>query len=141
MKPIQKTIPRVTTTELRLLKQSELRKVAHELYFQHCSGKEIKNIHLGIPIKFMPFAGRKTAHGEAVYSKKVAVIPILPKLIELATYNNFGQRKETDPLRIVGYLNFKAFVFIDDKKECLRIAVQFCKDGSFYYSIEVNKKK
>jgi len=137
----KKTIPRVTTTKLRPLKQSELRKIAHQLYFLYCSGKEVKNIDLGIPVKFMPFAGRKTAHGEAIYSKKVAVIPVLPELIKHATYNNYGQRKSTDVARIVGYLNFKTFVFIDGKKECLRIAVQFCKDGSFYYSIEVNRKR
>ena len=49
--------------------------------------------------------------------------------------------KETDNKSIIGYLNYKCFVIIDNKKECLRVAIKFQNDGKFYYNIEVNKEK
>ena len=58
-----------------------------------------------------------------------------------ATYNNFGKRKDTDPLNLIGYYNFKAYAYIDGVKRCLRIAIQILKDGSFYYNLDVNKLK
>ena len=32
----------------------------------------------------------------------------LPKIIEIAKYNNFGNRKSTDSKEIIGYFNFKS---------------------------------
>jgi hypothetical protein len=46
---------------------------------------------------------------------------------------------------LLGYYNFKSFVFIDGKKECVRLSAQVYKTGDIffnpYYNIEVNKKR
>lgn len=99
------------------------------------------NRDTGLTIRITMASGRKTAYGEAMYSKKAEVVRILPDLIEHAIYNNFGQRKQGDNKDILGYLNFKAKCILDGKVEHLRIAVQFQKGGKFYYNVEVNKIK
>lgn len=140
-KYVQKVIPSVTTTRLRGFTLTELRKEALRLYEQYCANRICRNKHIGIPIQFKNSGGRKTARGEAIYSKKVAIIRYLPSLVENATYNNFGKPKEKDAHSLIGYYNFKAYVFIDGKKECIRLSVKARVDGSFYYNVEVNKPK
>lgn len=101
----------------------------------------VVNRDTGLTIRITMASGRKTAYGEAMYPKKAEVIRILPELLEHATYNNFGQRKQGDGKDVLGYLNFKAKCILDGKVEHLRIAVQFQKGGKFYYNVEVNKIK
>ena len=136
-KYVQKVIPRVSTERYRKMPLQTLRKEVQVLCDAH-QGKVITNRHIGIPIQIIGYR-RKTAYGEAVYSKKAAVAEKLDQLLEYAKYNNFGQRKETDPENIIGYYNFKAYVYIDNKKESVRLAVRARKDGSFYYNVEVDK--
>ncbi len=136
----QHEIPSVRTERFMKMTQTELRKETLRLFKETCAGKTVINKHLGIPIHFRS-NGRKTAYGEGIYSRKAAVIEVLPKLVEVATYNNFGKRKDTDPLNLIGYYNFKAYAYIDGVKRCLRIAIQILKDGSFYYNLDVNKLK
>ena len=136
-KYVQKVIPSVSTERYRKMPLQTLRKEVQVLCDAH-QGKVITNRHIGIPIQIIGYR-RKTAYGEAVYSKKAAVAEKLDQLLEYAKYNNFGQRKETDPENIIGYYNFKAYVYIDNKKESVRLAVRARKDGSFYYNVEVDK--
>ncbi len=136
----QLIVPNISTERYRRMTQTELRKETLRLYKERCAGKIVINRHLGIPIHFRS-NGRKTAYGEGVYSKKAAVVEVLPLLVRVARYNNFGQKKDTDPKNLVGYYNFKAYVIIDGKKDCIRIAVQALNDGAFYYNLEVNKIK
>ena len=140
-KYVQKVIPSVSTARLKGLTLTELRKDTLNLYNRYCVDKVCRNKHIGIPIQFKNSGGRKTARGEAIYSKKVAIIKYLPCLMENATYNNFGRPKEKDSASLIGYYNFKAYVFIDGKKECIRLSVKARADGSFYYNVEVNKVK
>ena len=138
-KYVQKVIPRVSTERYNQLKPAEVRKVLLKTFNIHLQGKVVYNKHIGIPIQFV--SGRKTVYGEALYRKKLPVIDVLGILMEHAKYNNFGQRKANDPKNLIGYYNFKAYVYIDDKKECVRLAVRAMANGTFYYNVEVNKKK
>ncbi len=138
-KYVQKVIPRVSTGRYNRLKPAEARKVLLKTFSEYLQGKVVYNRHIGIPIQFV--SGRKTIYGEALYRKKVPIIEVLDILMEHAKYNNFGQRKECDPKNLIGYYNFKAYVYIDDKKECVRLAVRAMADGTFYYNVEVNTKK
>ncbi|MDE6515626.1 MAG: hypothetical protein K2L03_06270 [Bacteroidales bacterium] len=135
-KYVQKVIPSVSTERYRKLAPYELRKEIHRLC-DLCQGQDIFNKHIGITIQVRGYR-RKTAYGEAAYSKKAAVVECLLQLLEYARYNNFGSRKTTDPANIIGYYNFKAYVVIDGKKESVRLAVIARKDGSFYYNVEVD---
>ena len=138
-KYVQKVIESVSTTEYLKLKTKELKLKALAEFDKNCKGKVVVNLHTGIPIRLK--SGKKTAFGEAIYSKKVAVIPKLCSLLKHAYYSNWGGRKAEDSRDVVGYYNFKAYIYIDGKKECLRLAVRAMSNGAFYYSVEVNKKK
>ncbi len=138
-KYVQKVIPHVSTERYKKMTSLELRKEAILVFNATCKGKVVKNLHTGIPVRLV--SGKKTAYGEAIYSKKVAVMPMLISLIENARYSNWGARKVQDPKNVIGYYNFKAYVFIDNKKECVRLAVRAMSNGAFYYNVEVNKKQ
>jgi hypothetical protein len=121
--------------------KDELRHLVLEYIKAHFKGLVVKNAHLNLPITITVTSGRKTALGSAMYSKKAELIRLLPAIIRVAQYNNFGTRKETDNPAVIGYLNFKAACKLDGKVEHVRLAVQFQKGGKYYYNIEVNKKE
>lgn len=118
--------------------RKELRLAVLEYYREHLAGKTIRNDDLGIDIVLTMKSGRKTAKGEAMYYKKAEVIRFLPDIIKYALYNNFGNRKDSDPKEVLGFLNFKGMCIIDGKKETLRIAVQYRRQSKYYYNVEVN---
>lgn len=135
----QKVIEDVHTTKYQKMSPEDLRKKAALVFNKTCRGRIVTNLHTGIPVRLA--SGKKTAHGGGIYSKKVAVIPMIPSLIEHACYSNWGPRKAKDPKNLIGYYNFKAYIYIDGKKECVRLAVRAMSDGAFYYNVEVNKKQ
>lgn len=140
-KYIQTVIPEVTTpSEWVSLKGCQLRELIFNTIKNKFAGMEVINKDFGIPIKITVTSGRKTSKGEAIYSKKAAVVLILPEIIKNAKYNNWGNPKPTDGQNVKGFLNFKCKCKIDGRLECIRIAVQFQKGGKYYYNIEVNKK-
>ncbi|MDR0207049.1 MAG: hypothetical protein LBI45_07330 [Bacteroidales bacterium] len=126
-------IPKVKTGSI-----ANNRKSVAKYYTNNLQGKTIVNDHLGISIKFTALGKAELAYGRALHIKKTAVLEVLPSLLKVAKYNNFGIRKENDPKELLGYLNFKAFVYINDKKECVRISVRLLKTGDTYYNHEVN---
>lgn len=141
MKYKQQIIPEThIPNEWAKLKGTDLRKFVVDYIISNYKGLVIRNEHTQIDIKVTVKSGRKTAYGEAMYSKKAALVFILPELIKYAQYNNFGNRKPTDSDEVLGYLNFKAKCRIDGELAHIRIAVQFQKGGKFYYNVEVNKK-
>ena len=132
----QTEIPNVTITD-----RKDLAKVIKDFYSKNLQGKSVINRDLGITIHFNSIGKDELAHGRALYAKKAAVIKCLERLIEVAEYNNFGRRKDTDKETVLGYLNFKAKVKIDNKVENVRISVLLKKNGKAYYNHEVNIKK
>ncbi|MDR0207043.1 MAG: hypothetical protein LBI45_07300 [Bacteroidales bacterium] len=139
-KYIQKVIPSVKTQDLfSNMSGKELRKYIINYVKTELAGQNIVNEDTKLTIKITVTGGRKTAMGGAIYKKKSAVIQILPKLIQYAMLNNFGNRKEKDSEVVIGYLNFKVKCNIDEKLEHIRITVQMQKGGYFYYNLEINK--
>lgn len=137
----QKEIPYVKTPEfIKQMTGVQLRKYILRYLKDNFCGKTIYNEDRHIPIIVPISSANKTAYGEAIYSKKIVSLLILDKLLKNAVYNNFGNKKPSDAKNIIGYYNFKCFCIIDNKKECLRIAVRVQTDGKFYYNLEVNKK-
>lgn len=138
-KYVQKVIPCVSTERYRKMTSYALRKEILRMCNLY-QGRIICNEHVGIPIQISGYR-RKTAYGEAVYSKKAAVVEQLEVLLRVARYNNFGEPKAGDPSNVIGYYNFRAYIIIDEKRECVRLAIIARKDGSFYYNLEVNMQK
>ena len=134
----QTHIPTITTLEINYKDRAKFIK---EYYRENLQGKHIVNQHLGLRIYFTSAGKYELAYGRAPYLKKVAVIQCIAELLEVAEYNNFGIRKETDPKPVLGYLNFKAKVKIDSKMESVRISVLLKKDGKAYYNHEISTKK
>ncbi|MBQ4475291.1 MAG: hypothetical protein II935_03755 [Bacteroidales bacterium] len=136
----QTIIPSVKTPEAwKKLKGYELRNLIFDTIKKKYAGQSVINKDFGIPITISVSSGRKTAFGEAIYSKKAAAVLILPDIIANAKYNNWGNPKEEEGANIKGYMNFKCKVIIDGKTEHIRLAVQFQKGGKYYYNIEINK--
>ena len=97
--------------------KAEQRKLVLDYYKTFLAGKTIRNDDLGIDIVLTMKSGRKTAMGEAMYNKKAEVIRVLPDIIKYALYNNFGNRKDSDPKEVLGFLNFKACVLLMGKRK------------------------
>jgi len=136
----QTVIPTVSTDDWKDLTIKESRAKTFEHYHTHYLGKEkrVKNKDIGITVEFEKQGARKTAHGGYVYPEKMCLIQVLDKLIRYAEYSNWGERKEKDPAKIIGYLNFNAKVKIDGKMEYVHLVVRVSNDGKFHYSMEIN---
>ncbi len=106
-------------------------------YHKHLQGKTVINKHLRMPIFFGAIGKNELSFGRALYAKKAAIVQCLESLMEVAEYNNFGERKPTDKPSIHGYFNFKAKVIINGKLEHVRISVLF-KNNKAYYNHEIN---
>lgn len=100
-------------------------------------GKKFFNRDLGIYVELNRDAVNKLSYGSKIYIKKLALLDIVDDLIHNMKYCNFGKKKVSDKITVIGYFNFKCSILIDKIPEELRIAVQVRTDGKFYYSQEV----
>lgn len=139
------SVPEVSTERFKQMSVPELREYTLEYYLENYGGKSIsKNFFKedNIQIEFFNTAGKKLQ--KPIYKEKVAVLEHLESLIKNSTYNNWGNRKESSPPNIIGYLNFKAKVTIDGEKRHVRISIAVDRDRKFRFkTLEVgaNPKK
>lgn len=132
----------VSTDIFKKMSVTELRKFTLDYYKNYLSGKKVVIEQQLKEVVFTNTAGRKIAHGEAMYSDKASVIEHLEELIKKSTYNNFGAAKKTDNPEVLGYLNFKSKLTIDGIKRHLRIALAVYKNRKTELkNIEVGKKE
>ena len=138
-------VPEVSTERFKKMSVPELREYTLEYYLENYGGKSIsKNFFKedNIQIEFFNTAGKKLQ--KPIYKEKVAVLEHLESLIKNSTYNNWGNRKESSPPNIIGYLNFKAKVTIDGEKRHVRISIAVDEKRKFRFkTLEVgaNPKK
>ena len=138
-------VPEVSTERFKKMSVPELREYTLEYYLENYGGKSIsKNFFKedNIQIEFFNTGGKKLQ--KPIYKEKVAVLEHLESLIKNSTYNNWGNRKESSPPNIIGYLNFKAKVTIDGEKRHVRISIAVDRDRKFRFkTLEVgaNPKK
>ena len=139
------TVPEVSTERFKQMSVPELREYTLEYYLENYGGKSIsKNFFKedNIQIEFFNTAGKKLQ--KPIYKEKVAVLEHLESLIKNSTYNNWGNRKESSPPNIIGYLNFKAKVTIDGEKRHVRISIAVDRDRKFRFKtfeVGANPKK
>ena len=138
-------ITEVSTERFKNMSVPELREYTLEYYLENYGGKSIsKNFFKedNIQIEFFNTAGKKLQ--KPIYKEKVAVLEHLEALIKNSTYNNWGNRKESSPPNIIGYLNFKAKVTIDGEKRHVRISIAVDRDRKFRFKtfeVGANPKK
>lgn len=138
-------VPEVSTEKFKKMSVPELREYTLEYYLENYGGKSLSKKFFkeeDIHIEFFNTAGKKLQ--KPIYKEKVAVLEHLESLIKNSTYNNWGNRKESSPPNIIGYLNFKAKVTIDGEKRHVRISIAVDRDRKFRFkTLEVgaNPKK
>ena len=138
-------VPEVSTERFKKMSVPELREYTLEYYLENYGRKSIsKNFFKedNIQIEFFNTAGKKLQ--KPIYKEKVAVLEHLESLIKNSTYNNWGNRKESSPPNIIGYLNFKAKVTIDGEKRHVRISIAVDRDRKFRFKtfeVGANPKK
>ena len=134
--------PETDTQRFKKMKVSELRTFTMKYYNLYLKGKSETIEKYLKEVVFINTAGRKIAYGEAMYSAKAAVIAHLKTLIKNSTYNNWGNRKQSDGKDVLGYLNFKSKITIDNKKRHVRISLVVYKDRrTELKNVEVGKNK
>ena len=134
--------PETDTDRFKKMKVSELRTFTMKYYNLYLKGDSATIEKYVKEVVFINTAGRKIAYGEAMYSAKAAVIAHLKTLIKNSTYNNWGDRKDSDGKDVLGYLNFKSKITIDGKKRHVRISLVVYKDRrTELKNVEVGKNK
>ena len=136
------SVPEVSTERFKQMSVRELRVFTLKYYELFLKGDSVTiEKHLK-EVVFISSAGRKIARGEAMYSAKAAVIAHLKTLIKNSTYNNWGDRKDSDGKDVLGYLNFKSKLTIDGEKRHVRISLVVYRDRKTELkNVEVGKKK
>jgi len=129
-------VPQTYTSCFVGMSKKELREWSKSYYSNSFIGKKVKNRDLEIEISFKRLGNKKTSYGAAIYPKKAAAIMILDKMLEQAVHTNWGERKESDPINVIAYCNFKCKILIDNELCFFAINVQICNDGSFHYSLD-----
>ena len=139
------SVPEVSTERFKQMSVPELREYTLEYYLENYGGKSLSKKFFkeeDIHIEFFNTAGKKLQ--KPIYKEKVAVLEHLESLIKNSTYNNWGNRKESSPPNIIGYLNFKAKVTIDGEKRHVRISIAVDRDRKFRFKtfeVGANPKK
>jgi len=119
-------------------KNSDLRKKLLEVYKEKYEGKTIVNSKTGITILFELYGAKKTTKHGSMYAEKAALITILDKICEHGFLHSLGVPKEGDKEKgVVGYLNFRAPVIVDEKQKLVEIPVRIKNNGSFHYCIDI----
>ncbi len=135
----QKVIPEVSTDGWKNLPIKDFRKKVFTHYTEKYQGKcYVTNKHLGIVVEFDREGANKTGYGGHLYAKKACLVEVLDKMVRYAEYCNWGDRKSTDKPNVIGYLNFKVKVKIDEKIENVHLVIKLTNNGKFHYSMEVN---
>lgn len=120
----------INTAKFQHMTVSELRRFTLKYYLENLKGKRVA-LQNCVQIKEVLLtrrAGRKISKGGPMYRAKAAVIKHLEVLIANSTYNNWGEKKDTDSDNVLGFLNFKAKIIVDGKERHLRIAIVLTKN-------------
>lgn len=120
--------------------KDELRGLVKEFYRTNLQGKSVLNKDRHILVQFTSDGLGKLYRGSTINAVKASAIKILDKIVEQAIYSNFGERKSTDKLNVIGFLNFKSKAIIGGKLYHFRISIKFKTDGKAYYSHTINEK-
>ncbi len=134
---------RITTIGWQGLTAKQTRIKVCDIYNDNYYKKGVKvvNKQKGITILFEKTGRNKTAYGGNIYPKKAVLIQYLHTVLADMTFTSFSKKKITDDVSILGYLNFQYKIFIDGRKESVKVALRLKSNGSFHYSVDVNLLK
>jgi hypothetical protein len=120
---------------------ANLKKEMKSFYDNHLKGKTVKNEHKGISIIFSSTGRNHVLYARAVGFEKLIAIKKLAEMVREAVYCNFKEADQNDSKDILGYMNFKVDVCINQEVCHFRIVVRLTKNGKFFYDHSVKIKK
>jgi hypothetical protein len=137
----QNKIPVVEDKLFAGLKLGEIKTFVSDFFDKNLKNTKVKNTHKGVTVEVRKSGLRHLFHARnAGYVKFKAVI-VLKEMIENAIYCNFNEPDVDDDLSVLGYMNFKCSVIVENKIQIFRIVVRITKDGKFYYDHSVKVRK
>jgi len=137
----QKIIPIVDDDQFIGMTLGQLKDYIKTYYNTNLKGSTIINKHKGISIQFGREGIRHLLYARKIGYTKLKAVVVLNQLMINSVYCNFKEPDITDTKEILGYLNFKAKVCIEDKIHLFRIVVRLTISGKFYYDHAVRVKK
>ena len=126
----------ISVADISLLKQE-----MKSFYNAQLKGKTVKNKQKGISILFSSVGRNHILYARAVGFEKLIAITKLAEMVREAEYCNFKEADENDSRDILGYMNFKVSVCINDEICHFRIVVRLTKNGKFFYDHSVKIRK
>lgn len=130
----------IDTERFKKMTVMELKDFTVNYYETYLKGKKVAIENDLKEVLLIGNTGRKLL--KPMYSEKVAVLEHLEELIKNSTYNNFGKRKTTDSINVLGFLNFKSKITIDNVKRHVRISIVLYKNRETHLkNYEIGKKE
>jgi len=129
----QTIIPKVNESLFKEMTLKEIKPFVKKYYNEKFKGKTFINKHKGISVKFSRKGIDHVIYGRTRGNEKLKAVVVLDKMIQNAVYSNFGEPDKTDPPGVLGFLNFKVKVNVENKEHFFRVVVRITKDGKFFY--------
>jgi hypothetical protein len=136
----QTIIPKVDNKLFKDMNLSQIKKFVRVFYNEKFKGKTYINKHKGISVKFTRKGIEHVLYARGRGKEKLQAATVLNKMIQNAEYTNFKDPDENDAKIVLGYLNFKVKVDIDNKIHLFRVVVRLTKHGKFFYDHAVKIK-
>ena len=134
----------ITINRKKVTSVSEISRLKTEMksfYNTRLKGKTVKNKDKGISIVFSSVGRNHVLYARAAGFEKLIVIKKLPDMVREAEYCNFKEPDGNESKDILGYMNFKVNISINDEIFLFRIVVRLTKNGKFFYDHSVRIEK
>lgn len=120
---------------------AELKQKVKQFYNEKLQGNSVVNKDKGITVAFSSVGRNHVLYARSAGFEKLVAVFKLPEILAAATFLNFKNADENDHHTVVGYMNFKCPVKINEKLQHFRVVVRISKDGKFFYDHSVRVKK
>ena len=137
----QTIIPTVEDKQFEGLKLGQIKKFVRNYFNENIRNKTVKNKHKGITVMFTRKGLDHVIHARNAGYVKYKAIICLPKMVKNAVYLNFKDKDEDDVLDILGYLNFKCNVKVENRIQIFKIVIRLTNEGVFFYDHSVKVEK
>lgn len=141
MKYKQKYTPIAKDSLFKDKKLGELKEFIKDYFNKNLRGKSVKNLHKGVTVKISRTGLNHLLYARNIGYVKIKAVVVLDKMLKHAEYTNFKEKDENDSKDILGYLNFKCKVKIENKIQLFRLVVRLTTAGNFYYDHAVKIKQ
>ncbi len=137
----QTIIPNVEEKQFEGKKLGDIKRYVKDFYNKNFKGKSVKNKQKGITIKFSAKGLSHVLYARRAGYTKYKAITVLDEMLKYAEFLNFKSSDIDDPVIVLGYLNFKSKVIVENKMQYFKLVVRLTNTGNFFYDHSVKVKK